>query len=99
MNDDDPITLNEACVVFRGTLTPSTLRAEADRGRLTIFKIGRRYYTTKHDVELMVSKCRDEAKAPGSTSTKNVEHGPSETERAQSARAALKLSGVKLRSI
>lgn len=90
MNDDDrPITLNEACAVFRGSLTPSTLRAESDRGRLTLFKIGRRYYTTKHALAVMVRKCQDEAKAPGSTSTKNEVPGPSETDRAQSARHAL----------
>ena len=49
-DDERPITLNEACSLFRGSLTPSTLWAEHDRGRIVIFKIGRRYYTTKSDV-------------------------------------------------
>lgn len=98
MNDDErPITLNEACSIFRGSLTPATLRAEHGRGRLVIFKIGRRYYTTKSDVELMVSKCREGQPVQGSTSTKNEEHGPSETERAQSARAALNQTVEKLK--
>lgn len=97
IDDDRPITLNEACSIFRGSLTPATLRAEHERGRLVIFKIGRRYYTTKSDVELMVSKCRDEAKAPGSPSIEPEERGPSETERAQSARAALNQTVEKLK--
>ncbi len=98
MNDDDrPITLNEACSIFRGSLTPATLRAEHDRGRLVIFKIGRRYYTTRNDVELMVSKCRESQEGRGSISTKSVERGPSATDRAQSARAALSASVLQLR--
>jgi hypothetical protein len=94
---ETPITLGEACAIFRGNLTPATLWAEQKRGRLVIFKIGRRYYTTRNDVELMVSKCRDEAKAPGSISTRIVERGQSETDRAQSAQAALSASVIRLR--
>jgi hypothetical protein len=89
MDDDRPITLNEACVAFGGTLTPATLRAEAKRGRLEIYKIGRRYYTTIADVKNMVQACRVNHQVHGSTSTNHEEHGPSETERAQSARHAL----------
>lgn len=92
-----PITLDEACLIFRGSLTKATLWAEHKRGRLAIFKIGRRYYTTKFDVEFMVSKCRAAAKAPGYISTRNVGRLPSETERVQSAQAAVKASVIKLR--
>jgi GIY-YIG catalytic domain len=38
--DDDPITLAEACELFpHAKLTKSTLRAEAKRGRLKIFRL------------------------------------------------------------
>ena len=41
--DDDPITLANACELFpQAKLTLSTLRAEASRGRLEVFMIGRR---------------------------------------------------------
>jgi len=39
---DDPITLEEACdLAFRGTITIASLRAEANRGNLDVFKVGR----------------------------------------------------------
>jgi hypothetical protein len=41
-NANDPITLADACnEIFRGKIKPGTLRAEAARGNLTIFRIGR----------------------------------------------------------
>jgi hypothetical protein len=41
--DDEPIPLADACQLFpRARLTVSTLRAEADRGRLEIFRLGKR---------------------------------------------------------
>lgn len=98
MTDEDrPITLNDACSIFRGSLTPSTLRAEADRGNLTIFKIGRRYYTTPAFVESMVRKCQESQQARGSISTRNGEHGPSEMDQKRSAQAALKATVLELR--
>jgi hypothetical protein len=87
--DDDPITLAEACdLIFRGTMTAATLRAEAERGRLTIFKIGKRHYTTRGHVREMIKACRVEPKALGATSIES-RGGPSEAERISSARAAL----------
>ena len=57
--DDDPITLKEACeIVFRNQCRVATLRAEAKRGRLTVFKIGRSYFTTLRNVREMVEMCR-----------------------------------------
>ncbi len=45
IDDDDPITLRKACELFPlAQLTVSTLRAEAKRGRLMIFPIGKRHY-------------------------------------------------------
>jgi len=41
--DDEPITLAKACDLFPHVpLTVSTLRAEAARGRLDIFRLGKR---------------------------------------------------------
>jgi hypothetical protein len=58
-HDDDPILLSEACKLFpRARLTVSTLRAEAARKRLDIFRIGRRDYTTARAMRRMVERCR-----------------------------------------
>jgi hypothetical protein len=80
IGDDHPITLAEACRLFSG-LTVSALRAEARRGRLPIFKIGRRDYTTIGEMKEMVRKCRDEDRRYSSITKSNL----SETQRATSA--------------
>jgi hypothetical protein len=59
---NDAITLKDAAKNFGFSV--STLRTEADRGRLTIYRIGRRYYTTPADIREMVSQCRVDRKAP-----------------------------------
>lgn len=56
MSDEDPITLKRAAEQFGFTV--STLRAEADRGRLNIYRIGKKLYTTPADVRRMVASCR-----------------------------------------
>jgi hypothetical protein len=89
MTDDDPITLDDACAMFGGKIRKATLRAEADRGNLTIFRIGRRDFTTRSLVQEMIHKCRVRSHRPGSPSTENAEHGRSETDRITSAQAAL----------
>jgi hypothetical protein len=87
MTDERPITLAEAAAEYR--MTVSTLRAEAGRGRLDIFRIGRRDYTTAQAMRDMVRKCQDAARLRASTSIQSETHGQSETERSQSAQAAL----------
>jgi len=83
MTDDDPITLADACGLYpNAKLTVSTLKAEAGRGRLNTYKIGRRLYTTIADIRGMVDLCRVEQKAPGFTLTRSASSGLSETERA-----------------
>jgi len=83
---DDPITLDEACKLFpRAHLTPSALRAERDRGRLNIFRLGRRHYTTEADMRAMVKLSKDESSRRVSSSTANADSG----EQARSAAAAL----------
>lgn len=99
MADDAPITLAEACeLVFRGTMTPATLRAEAARGRLVIFKIGKRHYTTRAHVREMIELCRVEPKDQDSTWTGNDPNGLSEMERISNAQAALTVTLNALKS-
>ena len=63
MDDESPITLAEACKLYpRARLTVSTLRAERDKGRLSIFRIGRRDYTTPRAMRDMVARCREDAR-------------------------------------
>ena len=88
--EDDPVTLKEACeIVFRGAITPSTLRAEAARGRLALKRIGRQDFTTLRDVRAMVDECRVEKPRRGSISTRREKRGLSVTARDSSAQAAL----------
>jgi hypothetical protein len=68
MNDTDAITLKHAA--DRYGFTVATLRAEAGRGRLTIYRIGKRLYTTPADIRSMVESCREEPKAPAFTVTR-----------------------------
>lgn len=96
ISDSDTITLKDAAQHFGFTVW--TLRAEADRGRLTIYKIGKRYYTTPADVKEMVQKCRVEQKGHGFTSTRNASSSLSETERVSSALAAANESALKLKN-
>ena len=93
-----PITLADACDLFPSSkFKVSTLRAEAARGRLCIFRIGRRDYTTEASIREMVRKCQDAARHRGSTSTRSATSGLSETDRISSARAALNQTVVELR--
>ncbi len=87
--DDDPIPLSAACdAVFRGAVSPATLRAAARRGELVITRYGRRDFTTLADVRQWVRSCRDRARDPGSIGTLSVNAGSSETERCSTALVA-----------
>ena len=88
IDDDEPITLAEACKLFpRAKLTPSTLRAEAyKRKRLKIFGMGKRDYTTLRSMREMVRRCQEGDHRRGSTPR---EVNRSSTERLASAQAAL----------
>lgn len=87
--ENDPITLADAAAHFG--LTVWTLRAEADRGNLTIYRIGRRLYTKPCHVREMIELCRVERKDPASIVTRRAASTPSETARASldSAQQAL----------
>jgi hypothetical protein len=55
---DDLLTLRAACeVFFGGAVTPSTLRAEALRGNLRVYRIGRTDFTTTADLRDMKENC------------------------------------------
>jgi hypothetical protein len=91
IGDDAPITLEECCaIVFRDTIRPATLRAESARGRLAIFRIGRRHYTTIRAAREMIESCRAEQSRRDFTSTRQNGYGSSETSQISSGRAALK---------
>lgn len=87
--DDDPVTLKEACELLGNRVKVATLRAEAQRGNLAIFRLGRRDFTTAADVRAMVRRCQDAARHRASISIPSAEAGSSETDRVSSARAAL----------
>ena len=94
--DNDTITLRDAAGHFGFTV--STLRAEADRGHLTIYKIGKRYYTTPADIREMVQKCRVEQKARDFTLIRSAASGSSETEAVSSALERARETALKLKS-
>lgn len=94
--DDDTITLKDAATHFGFKV--SALRTEADRGRLTIYKIGNRYYTTPADIREMVRKCRVEPKVRDFTLIRSASSGSSGTARASSALAAATETALRLRS-
>ena len=68
--DDRPLTLADAAETFG--LTVAALRAEHARGRLSIYKIGKRHYTTQADIREMVELCRVEQKGQGFTVTRRA---------------------------
>lgn len=97
-NDDEPIPLIDACRLFpQAKLKVWTLRAAAANGRLEIFRLGRRDYTTPKSMRDWVRKCQDDARRHVSTSTEAETSGLSETDQASSAQAALSQTVEKLK--
>jgi len=87
---DELLTLDEACeAVLKGKGTPATLRAEHSRGKLELYKIGKRLYTTRRDLKEMQRKCRVPQEALGFISTSGGGNGLSEMDRISSVQAAL----------
>jgi hypothetical protein len=83
-----------------GGMSVSGLRREAQRGRLLLEKIAGKHFVTLNAIERMRELCRDDQNRQGSgsnprslTLTANgsaTPHGLSETDRAKSARAAIR---------
>ena len=102
VGDDTPLRLAVAAVLAYpdGSMTASGLRREAARGRLVIERTAGKDYTTLAAIEKLRALCRVQGKAlacgfdPRSgTPTARSESGrcgSSETDRAKSARAALR---------
>ena len=98
IESDEPITLKEACAVhYRNRIKVASLRAEAARGRLDIFRVGRTDFTTLKNIREMERRCRVEKQARASTLTGPESNGSSETERLSSAQAALSLTVERLK--
>jgi hypothetical protein len=97
--DDEPLPLADACRLFpRARLTVSTLRAEAGRGRLEIFRLGKRDYTTPGSMREMVRLCQEENRRRVSTSMSRASSGSSATERTHAALAAAEETLRKLKA-
>jgi hypothetical protein len=96
IGDSDIVTLKDAAKHFG--LSVYTLRTEAKDGRLAVYKIGKRYYTTPADIKDMVNLCRVDQKVRDFTSIRSVISGPSETERTSSALAAANESALRLKN-
>jgi hypothetical protein len=81
-----------------GTVSARTSRAEAARGKLVIFRIGKIFYTTLAEIDHMVEKCPvlPKARISGDDQVAN-QSSSSGTEATKSARAALKVSMEKLK--
>jgi hypothetical protein len=86
---DELLTLDDACAFLKGAGTVATLRAEQRRGRLEVYKIGKRLYTTRRDLKEMQRKCRVPQEALGFISTSGASNGLSEMDRISSVQAAL----------
>jgi hypothetical protein len=92
IEDDEPISLAEACkLFFRGRLTKSSLRTEARKGNLEIIQIANKDFVTKNGIKRMIEKCRKNADQQGSGSDRTPEHGSSRTEPSASAQNALRV--------
>lgn len=92
IGEDDPITLQDACdIVFRGAITPWSLKAEAGRGKLKLFKVGRRQFTTLRAVRAL---CQGKP-SPASISTLSAIPGRSAMGADPSERVAVLRSAIK----
>lgn len=91
MDDNHPITLKEACkIFFRDTLSVYSLRAEADRGRLVIFLIGKRYYTTPADIRAFIEFKRQESLKQRPRAIPDIDQQSYEQQAAGALRAELR---------
>lgn len=87
MSDENVITLSAAAQEFGFSV--STLRAEAARGRLVTYKIGRRLYTKRRDVLDMIERCRVPRSNLSAHGPKDEVSPVSETDQILALRAAL----------
>lgn len=94
LDDDTPVTLDEACALFfRGRLTKSGLRTEHRKGNLEFIRIANKDFVTHNGVKRMIEKCRKSENPQGSTSGQTAAgmSGSLEMERPISAQDALRM--------
>jgi hypothetical protein len=75
---DDPLALTLKDAAERYGFTVATLRAEHQRGRLALYRIGKRLYTTPAAIREMLSQCLVEVSAPASIVTRRAVNTSSE---------------------
>jgi hypothetical protein len=93
---DTPLRLDVAAgIAFPdGSMTRSGLRREIRKGRLESERIAGKQYVTLAGINRMRQQCREDRKAPASTSANDVAVNPSgsySTERLRSAQAAAQM--------
>lgn len=102
--DDEPVTLAEACrLFFGGRLSPSSLRTEAAKGNLDIMQIARKDFVTRRAIEEMKVRCLRSASRLASGSepkptpaAESNRPGSSSTASGMSAQDALRIRLEKL---
>ena len=93
MDDDAPLTLQEACdLIFRGNISPATLRSEARRGRLVIERIGNKDFVTPTAIKEMRKLCE----ITGTRPLQNKQPEMADAQRLEVARQAVKLTAERL---
>lgn len=95
--DDTAIPLRDVPAHFP-YFTVSTLRVEAARGRLAIYKIGNKHFTTPADIKAMIQLCRVEQKGRDFILIRGGSNGLSETDQISSAQERVKESVARLKS-
>lgn len=66
-DQDEPLTLAEACAYYRDRFTVSTLRSAHYRGELEFERLGRQTFVTLRELQRWRQRCRVSRKAQGST--------------------------------
>jgi hypothetical protein len=89
---DAPLALTLKDAAERYGFTVATLRAEHQRGRLALYRIGKRLYTTPAAIREMLSQCLVEVSVPAFIATRRAVSMPSAMEAASldSAQAVLR---------
>nr|WP_313012313.1 hypothetical protein [Brucella intermedia] len=95
---DEIFTIGEACQrILKNACTPAHLRNEHKAGRLTLFKIGKRYCVTPAMLNDWLKLCLRTRSRLASTSTSVKVSGSSEIDHTQSALDALSMNVSKLK--
>ena len=105
VSPDTPLRLIDALKIAfpHGGMTVSGLRRERDRGRLVMFKIAGKEFTTLGDIARLMQLCRNEAKVqdygfnPDVRSETSVPSGSSATDQPSAALALARRKLSKLK--